>query len=386
MNKIKNETQKRKIKKVVIINYKNDKPNYNTSLKNIDKNCSISFPKLKKSLLKIDELNKNKSNNLYNSQITTRKTNISQEINKDNQNNDLNSVLNIIDNSKVSKNVNQSNINKYSLYKSYYSTMNYSLNNKTNLSNKKIFNIIINKSCIEFNEYNKENSIFKSRKNYINKTQSYIGKKSSINYLPSINNNFSKSVLRKNNLPAKKIYEYYIKKESENVIKPIKNFDRFIKKKYKDPKKRFNKIYGINKSYLKRTKELKNNKELAFKDDFDINEYQNAIMQFLEKRVDSINLNSLGQKYRDFNHKINKRFSPKGRFANLAYSIRNHAPNYLINKLRDLDKNKLIKRAKYLKSSIDIDNDKKPEIKKENYFEEFEIYLERKNSSQNLEK
>ena len=35
-----------------------------------------------------------------------------------------------------------------------------------------------------------------------------------------------------------------------------------------------------------------------------------------------------------------------------------------------------MKRAKFLKSSIDID--KKSENKKENYFEEFELYLENK--------
>ena len=92
--------------------------------------------------------------------------------------------------------------------------------------------------------------------------------------------------------------------------------------------------------------------------------------------MDLANLLSLGQNYKEFNEKINQKFSFKGRYTDLANRIKNHAPTYLINKLRDLDKNKLIKRAKFLKSSIDID--KKKDNKKENYFEEFEIYLENK--------
>ena len=386
MNNYVNETnKKRKIKKIIIINNKLNKPSNNNSLrsidKNFDKNSSILFPEIKKKKLKKKERNKN---NLYNSQKNISKSNIIPEINKNSNYRIITSSLNIIDNSIISRNVNQSKNNQSSFHKSYNAWVESSLNNKTYLSNRINFNKIINKSCIGFNDNNKENNSLNNRKKYKHKTQSFISKKNSINNLPNINNDLSKSFLMKKKIPVKKIYDYYIKKESENIIKPIKNFDNFIKRKYRDPKKRFNKIYCINKSYLKRTKELKNNREIALKDDFDINEYQNAIMQFLENRVDSINLNSLGQNYREFNDKINKRYSPKGRFTNLANKIRNHAPIYLINKLRDLDKNKLIKRAKYLKSNIDID--KKPENKKENYFEEFEIYLEKKNIKENIEK
>ena len=385
MNNYVNETnKKRKIKKIIIINNKLNKPSNNNSLrsidKNFDKNSSILFPEIKKKKLKQKERNKN---NLYNSQKFISKSNIIPEINKNSNYRIITSSLNIIDNSIISRNVNQSKNNQSSFHKSYNAWIESSLNNKTYLSNRINFNKIINKSCIGFNDNNKENNSLNNRKKYKHKTQSFISKKNSINNLPNINNDLSKSFLMKKKIPVKKIYGYYIKKESENIIKPIKNFDNFIKRKYRDPKKRFNKIYCINKSYLKRTKELKNNREIALKDDFDINEYQNAIMQFIENRVDSINLNSLGQNYREFNDKINKRYSPKGRFSNLANKIRNHAPIYLINKLRDLDKNKLIKRAKYLKSNINID--KKPDNKKENYFEEFELYLENKNIKENIE-
>ena len=387
MNKNVNEAnKKRKIKKIMIINYKNEYHYNNSSLRNLDKdfdkNNSILFPKIKKNLIKIKERNRN---NIYNSQKILSKTSIYSEINQIYNNDNLSSTLNIIDNSTFSRNVNQSNKIQSSLHKSYNATIENPLNNKTYLSNRINFNKIISKSTIGFIKHNKENISANIRKESKNKTQSFINKKNNKkNYLPSISNNLSKSFLPKKNIPVKKIYEYYIKKESENKIKSIKNFDKFIKKKYRDPKKRFDKIYCINKSYLKRTKELKNNRGIALKDDFDINEYQNAIMQFLENRVNSINLNSLGQNFRDFNDKINRKFSPKGRFTILANKIRNHAPIYLINKLKDLDKNKLIKRAKYLKSSFDID--KKPDNKKENYFEEFESYLESKNIKEDKEK
>ena len=128
---------------------------------------------------------------------------------------------------------------------------------------------------------------------------------------------------------------------------------------------------------MRRTKEIKNNNYIAFKNDFDIDEYQNAIMQFLQNRVDIQNLHILMQNYKDFNEKINRKFSPKGRFTNLANKIRNNAPTYLINRLKDLDKNKLIKRAKFLKTKIDIDG-KSTENKKENFFEEFDLYMENK--------
>ena len=361
-----------KIKKIknIIMKSKQDKHNISSSL-NFGNNNKL-FPKITKNLL-------NKHINGYNSQRNI----INPTLEQKNLSKSSNSTINIIDQSFPSRNQLNNNINK----KSYNPILENSLN--TTISRQLNFNKTLNKSCFEPKILNKNirnlnemtiSNFMNNRKISKSKTQPLIFNKNS---LPNINNNtynnsISKIFFRKKNIPAKKIYEYYISQESKNIIKPIKNFDKFIKRKYRDPKKRFNKIYCINKSYLQRTKEIKNNKFIALKKDFDIDEYQNAILLFLQNRVDIKNLHILIQNYKDFNEKINRKFSPKGRFTNLANKIRNNAPTYLINKLKDLDKNKLVKRAKFLKTKIDLDNKKNDENKKENYFEEFDLYMENK--------
>ena len=415
MDKSENEIPKiKKIKKVTIITSKDFKTKTNNSLqKSVDNINHNLLPKIAKKILKKPQRNRN----IHNSQrLINTINNPLNPLNPLNYQNDqdkdqnLNSTINIIDNSLLSRNnqkINSNNTNQISMRKSYNETKESQLN-KTNiyLSDKK--NANLNKSCLELNEHNKEinnfgktfTNIQNKRKLYKSKTQVPIFSGQSL--LPNINNNTNdnnnnhnndinndnndnnnndincpiKTYLNKKSTPVKQIYDYYISQESKNIIKPIKNYDQFFKKKYKDPKKRFYKIYCINKSYLKRTKEIKNNHKIAFKDDFDIDEYQNALLQFLQNRVDIKNLLSLGQDYKEFNERINNKFSFKGRFTDLANRIRNHAPTYLVNKLRELDKKKLMKRAKFLNSSIDID--KKSENKKENYFEEFELYLENK--------
>ena len=371
MNENAQEISRMKKIKKIIIKPQTTKYNISSTVKILDDNNKL-FPKVTKNLLKRNNIG-------YNSQ-----RNINNPIEKQkNINKSLTSTLNIIDHSFPSKNESNNNI----LNKRSYNPIMKSYLNKT-ISHKLNFSKILNKSSLGFKTLNKDKkklneiniSNFMNNRKISSKTQSFIFSKN--NELPNINNStynnsLSRITLTKKNLPVKKIYEYYISQESKNVIKPIKNFSKFIKRKYRDPKKRFNKIYCINKSYLRRTKEIKNNNYIAFKNDFDIDEYQNAIMQFLQNRVDIQNLHILMQNYKDFNEKINRKFSPKGRFTNLANKIRNNAPTYLINRLKDLDKNKLIKRAKFLKTKIDIDG-KSTENKKENFFEEFDLYMENK--------
>jgi len=206
----------------------------------------------------------------------------------------------------------------------------------------------------------------------------------------SLNINFSKTVkkqfslcprelnqlIKDKDITSRKIFDYYVYQNSKDTFKPIKNFDKFLKKKYRFPKKRFNKIYCINKSYLNRLDQLKNNRIIAFKDDFNIKEYQSTLLQLLKKRVDDNNLNILGKNYRDFNENMNKKIIPKGRFTNLADKIRNNAPFFLIKRLEEMDKEKLIARAKFLKSNIDFN--KKKKNSNENIFKEFDLYMEKK--------
>ena len=129
---------------------------------------------------------------------------------------------------------------------------------------------------------------------------------------------------------------------------------------------------------MNRLEQLKNNRIIAYKDDFNIKEYQSTLLQLLNKRVDDNNLNTLGKNYRDFNENMNKKIIPKGRFTNLADKIRNNAPFFLIKRLEEMDKEKLIARAKFLKSNIDFN--KKKENSNENIFKEFDLYMEKKHN------
>ena len=69
---------------------------------------------------------------------------------------------------------------------------------------------------------------------------------------------------------------YHEKIKDNNVDDPIYNFTKFIEKKYK---KNFNKLYlyMINKPYLVGIQEIKNNNSIAYKENFDLKEYQNIL-------------------------------------------------------------------------------------------------------------
>ena len=251
MKKNANEiNNKKKIKKVILIKSTGVQP-INSSFKSIDSINNSLFPKIKKGILKRND--KSKNNNLNKSQRLINKTSF-PEVSLDNQNKNSISAINIIDNSLISRNNIKLNSNHITFHKSYAETMESLLNNSLNKSTKKNFLKKINRSCIDFKENKKENNkltessiIIKDindRRLFRNKTQSYINpKKISLFNLPSI---YKSKSNKKKDIPVKKIYEYIIKKEKKNIIKPIKNFDKFINRKYKDPKIKFNKIFCIN--------------------------------------------------------------------------------------------------------------------------------------------
>jgi len=346
---------------------------------------------------------KNHINDLFNdnnSKISNHKIRISKLYNININNSFIPPLYNTYQSKEHQRNI--------SLFNIFESPLNSSLNNtKTsknrNLSlyDKKNRKSTLGKQSLEIIENKNEikglskSDIFpevKEKKNCKNlkKNKSQIFPKLNNHFNNSLKINFSKTIkkqfsmsprelnqlIKNKDISSKRIFEYYIYQNSKDTFKPIKNFDKFLKKKYKIPKKRFNKIYCINKSYLNRLDQLKNNRIIAYKDDFNIKEYQSTLLQLLQKRVDDDNLNSLGKNYRDFNENVNKKIIPKGRFANLADKIRNNAPFFLIKRLEEMDKEKLIARAKFLKSNIDFN--KKKENSKENIFKEFDLYIEKK--------
>lgn len=348
---------------------------------------------------------KNYSYNLFNnnnSKISNHKLKISKLIYNNNINNSFIPPLN----STYQPKENRKNI---SLFNIFESPLNSSLNDSKTLKDNRNISLYdkinknknLGKHILEKIEQEKEikglskSDIFaetNNKKKCINlkKNKSQNFPKLNNHFNNSLNNIFSKTIKKQNSLSPKelnqlikdkditsrKIFDYYVYQNSRDTFKPIKNFDKFLKKKYRIPKNRFNKIYCINKSYLNRLEQLKNNRIIAYKDDFNIKEYQGTLLQLLNKRVDDNNLNTLGKNYRDFNENMNKKIIPKGRFTNLADKIRNNAPFFLIKRLEEMDKEKLIARAKFLKSNIDFN--KKKENSNENIFKEFDLYMEKK--------
>ena len=409
MIKKENEIMKnKKIKKISITKSSSVSNMFKPNKSNINHfeyfNNSL-FPKINKNISRSNDKNKYyniNSINKNNSQRFDNKSVIPNLI-SNTRNKSLFSIFNNNKNSYQStpiKNFNHYHNNSQrliSLRKTFNMSLENLLNNNTNLLDKTNFNKTMNKSTLKLNEEDKDNDILiisnnnNNRKIFKSKTQSFmLNKRNDLNEISNTSNiiynksSNTKPLIKNKNIPVKKIYEYYISKESKNKVKPIKNFEKFIKRKFRNPQNRFNKIYCINQPFIKGIQELKQNRSIAFKEDFDINEYQSTLLKIIQKRVGSNNLFQLGQKYREFNEKMNRKFSPKGRFTNLANRIRNNVPAYLVDRLKQLDKNKLINRAKYFKTNIKI-NEKK-ENKKENIFEEFDLYMENKYMNNNNKK
>ena len=174
------------------------------------------------------------------------------------------------------------------------------------------------------------------------------------------------------NVSAHKIYEHYKEEEINNKVIPIDNFTKFLEQKFSSPKKRLYQLYGIDKLHINNIEELKNNKSIAFKEDFNIQEYQKILLGMVKKRIGPNSLFDLKQNFQKFNDKVLRGFvTHKGRYTKLADKIGNSAPMYLINKLQKLDNEKIMEKAKFLKVSVNKKKEKKP-------VDEFELYLENK--------
>ena len=174
------------------------------------------------------------------------------------------------------------------------------------------------------------------------------------------------------NVSAKKIYEHYILEEIKQNVIPIDNFTKFIEKKFNSPQNKLNKLYSIDKSYSNNIEEIKSNKYIAYKEDFNIEEYQKILLGMVKKRINQNSLFYLKQNFKKFNEKLLRGYEVhKGRYTKLADKIRNCAPIYLVNKLKKLDDEKIRERAKY----FGVNLNKK---KERDTFDQFEYYIKNK--------
>ena len=159
------------------------------------------------------------------------------------------------------------------------------------------------------------------------------------------------------------IYKYYLNKSSSDITLPVKNFNKLFRDKSHSVYEKLKRIYCENKNFEALIRELKDNRKLAFKDDFDIEEYQNMLLELLEKRVSQKYLIDLQDDYRELNKKLFDVFEPKGRFTFLAEKLRYNLPSFLLEKMKQLDKDSIISRMNYYNQFKQFKKDKKLVIK-----------------------
>ena len=193
----------------------------------------------------------------------------------------------------------------------------------------------------------------------INNNSIYNNSKKIHNYYSSFNNNNYST--QKNNLKfssyyfksknslysSRRIFRHYINESENDRIIPEKFF---YKGGIPKPLKKIEEFYKLNLNYHRRLEEMKSNKTLAFKKDFNIMKYQTTLLKLISKKVSDINLRELQGRFIKFNEKVyGPKIQPRGRFTNLAEKIKNNIPSFLYEKIKKLDKEKLMSRYNYFK-------------------------------------
>ena len=163
-----------------------------------------------------------------------------------------------------------------------------------------------------------------------------------------------------NERSAKDIYQYYLDKDDNEVDLDEKNIEKILKQK-KIPKNKLKlyELYNINQNFVKKIKELKKNREIAYKKDFKVEEYQDTLIKLLDGKISNQNLSKLNQNFISLNERNNsegghRKKIHKGKWQILAQRIEHFAPKYLVEKFNSLGekrKPKVIKRE-----SIDIES------------------------------
>ena len=170
-------------------------------------------------------------------------------------------------------------------------------------------------------------------------------------------------ISKNSDVSARSIYKHYILEEMKDETPDMSNnFTKYVLKKYKSPQIKLNHLYGINEDNLRRIREIKNNNAIALKSDFNVKEYQNILCGMIKKRCDNDSIIYLKKKYEKFNEEVRnykRNFKYKGRYTKLADKIGKNAPSYLINRLKQLDEENLISKAKYFHVDLSKNQEEK---------------------------
>ena len=170
-------------------------------------------------------------------------------------------------------------------------------------------------------------------------------------YTKKLKKNFSDYFYKSqsNLYSSKRIFRHYIHESENEKIIPERFFRKYGAPKHK---KEIDELYKLNINYHKRIEEIKKNKAIAFKKDFDILSYQTTLLKLVSKKMSEKNLKEMQSRYINFNQKMfGIGNAPRGRFTNLAEKIKYNVPLFLYERIKRLDKEKLMSRYNYFKKA-----------------------------------
>ena len=99
---------------------------------------------------------------------------------------------------------------------------------------------------------------------------------------------------------------------------------------------------AIQNRFLEESKKLKKNNVIAYKNDFNIENYQNTLLKILKKRVTEKSYNRLQKSYKLFNERNFDIIIPSGRYVNLAERLKDFLSKDIYEKMKRTDKNYLL--------------------------------------------
>lgn len=343
-----NKNEFKNINNKSIINYSSDRNTIKIP-KRLHLNKSISFPSLKTPTIINDKnINDYSSKRFLNFSINNNSLSVKNIFNNNNQKNRQLIKSNLLSNKYIrleKPNLFRDKIFDFNTHKNKdisKSCINYKNAKDITTSTFKISKIKLNESGFDTSKERKKITAL-SGKNTGSKT--FFRNDSTIIGIPKHSHFFK--IAQKDNVTAKRIYKHYLRKSKGEIIRPIRNYKRFFDDRSKTFMEKLSRIYCENKNFLGIIKEIKDNNKIAFKQDFNIEEYQSTIIELMDERVSQKYLFDLQNDYRALNKKLNGIIEPKGRFTILAEKLRYNLPLYLLEKMKQLDKQSILSRVKY---------------------------------------
>lgn len=147
---------------------------------------------------------------------------------------------------------------------------------------------------------------------------------------------------KKEKTTANEIIRHYLRENERDTSKniPFSNFKKYLQgNDYRKFNYSLNKIYGNSKTFLKRVEEIKKNNVIALKKDFNIEDYQKALLQILKKRISERSYIKLQTNYKLFNERNYDQLVPKGRFITLAEKLKDFLSRDIYEKMKRNDRN-----------------------------------------------